>query len=186
MRDQLSTPAIARLVGICNHTVYKVLKDHPWFPPKKRATRGADWTSEHDRQLRALWPAGSKDELIAALPGHTWMGIQRRASFLKVKRLWLRERQPNRALSPLMRQLRTIRREQGLNRAQVSERIGYHHNMILGWENGKTQPKMQHVVDLAGALGYEVCLQPKGQTAAAVADSEIPWPSRARLMAGRA
>jgi len=42
------------------------------------------WTPEEDATLRALYPEGRREELLAALPGRPWHGIQTHASKLGV------------------------------------------------------------------------------------------------------
>lgn len=44
------------------------------------------WTPEEEAVLRALYPEGDRDVILAALPGRPWHGIQMRASKLRILR----------------------------------------------------------------------------------------------------
>lgn len=177
--ENMSTPKIARVVGICNQATYRILQNYPWKRERKAPTRGKLWTYEDDKTLRRLWPVAEQDEIIAALPGRSWFAISRHASELKIRRRMPTTRRRSRAVHPLLEKLRVLREEQRLTRQQLMEKVGYHVNQILAWETGKTRPRLQHVEDLAGALGFVLTLMPKA------ANEVIAFPDRKKLMAGR-
>lgn len=54
--------------------------------PVGNSRRDRWWTEEQDRILRRLWPAASREEMMAALPGREWRAIQSRAGNLKLSR----------------------------------------------------------------------------------------------------
>src|SRR5436190_1676846 len=80
--ENLSTPTIARRVGICNHSVYKILRNYPWRKERKAATRGKLWTADDNAILRKMWPISEQDEIMTALPGRSWSAIGRNACYL--------------------------------------------------------------------------------------------------------
>lgn len=174
--QNLSTPQIAKQVGICNCSVYKILRNYPWKKQRRAfAPRGKWWTAEEQQTLRQLWPMATRDEIIAALPGRAWTALSKQANFLKLKRRY----QHGRPVHPIMLQLRDLREQARITRPQLSKKIGWHLNQILNWETGKTRPNLQHVEDLANGLGCTLVLRPK-------AESEIiHFPDQKRLMSGK-
>lgn len=62
----------------------------------------------------------------------------------------------------ILRDLRAARIASGKTIVEVAEATGYHHKTIAGIEH---QPRavIQHLVDIAGFLGYDVVLAPKSK-----------------------
>lgn len=182
VEHNLSTPAIARQVKISNHSAYKILKDYPWQPTAKRATRGLAWTEFEISLLRQHYPVADLERVVAHFPGRTWLTISRKASELKIKRPAPATRNNKRAVLGMFRQLRVERERLGFTRSKVAARCGYHFNQILAWELGKAIPRVNYFIDWAQALGFEVVLRPSAQTLLA----ERPaLADKSRLMGGR-
>jgi DNA-binding XRE family transcriptional regulator len=184
VREQLSTPTIAKRVGICNTSVYKILRNHPWKPTeKKRATRGFDWWPNDNAALRHLWPFASRLEIMERFPDRKWETIGRQACQLKLRRMTEARRKAVHVL-PMVEQLRAARESRRMTREELSKDCGYHVNDILRWELGRATPKLRHFIDWANALGFSVVLK---LTLSAVHGEValIRAPDKARLMAGR-
>lgn len=116
---------------------------------------------------------------MKALPGRSWMAIAQYASLRKIKRKRLRCARP---VHPILAELRAAREAQRFTRPDLSNLTGYHVNDILKWETGKARPRLDRIQDIAEALGYEIILRRKTRPDEVV----IPFPAKARLMAGRA
>ncbi len=58
--------------------------------PGTRFAKERLWGSEEDSLLRMLWPSSSREAIMAAFPGRTWVAMFRRASKLKISRQWVR------------------------------------------------------------------------------------------------
>ncbi len=63
--------------------------------PTAHFTKESHWQTEEDQILRMLWPASSKEAVIAAFPTRSWGSIAERASRLKLKRQWMRSASEN-------------------------------------------------------------------------------------------
>ena len=62
--------------------------------------------------------------------------------------------------SPLVLELRAIRRELGLSLTQVADRLEIRSSALSDWENGIHQPYLSSLELWASALGYELDLHP--------------------------
>lgn len=180
---QLSTPAIAKRVGISNFSAYRILAKHPWFPREPAARDGAraTWSRDEIATLVRLWPVADPAALCAAIPRRKYENMQKKASELGLRRRMPGARKNKRFVHPIFVQLRAAREAKGLTRPQLAERLGYHFHQIHCWEMGKTQPSLRNVDEWATALGFSLMLSASGSSAvsAIVVD-------RQSLMAGRA
>lgn len=59
--------------------------------------------------------------------------------------------------------LRMIRRMQDVTHRELAARSGYHAVSFSRWENGRAVPNLEHVIDWADALGYELTIKAKGE-----------------------
>jgi transcriptional regulator with XRE-family HTH domain len=183
---QLSTPTIARQLGVSNATIYKALRGHPWRPSRKnrRIGRGLAWTDEDVAYLRGAYSASPRAVIRSHLANRQWHTICKMASMLGLHRDPRATYLNHRHVPAICEQLRRERERQKMTRPQLSEKIGYHHNQILAWELGKAQPRLSYLADWAAGLGFDLALRPKLDV---VSDqSSIAPPSRQQLMAGRA
>lgn len=178
-QDQLSTPAIARKVGLANASVYKILRKHPWAGVTHSPR---EWTREEVDRLEKLYPVADDADLLAAFPRRTLSAIGRKASSLSIRRPLPGSRKNKRFIHPIFRRLRAERERQGLTRVALAKKLGYHWNEIQAWENGKRQPRFISVYEWAVSLGMELMLKGSG---AATFDDRLNVPSKARMMAGR-
>ena len=183
VQEQLSTPAIARRVGICNQAVYRILEKHPWTGETMKGGSRATWTMDEVRILTDKYPTADQDEIVAALPRRKWESIAKKASALNLRRRQPGSRKNKRHVARIIEQLRQARESRGRTRAQVADLCGYHLNQILAWELGKAIPAFNRFCDWASALGFDVVLQPKLNS---VRETTIAPPSRERLMGTRA
>lgn len=141
------------------------------------------WTDAEDAIVRDKYQTAPDDELRASLPRHSWVGIQRRASDLKVIRPRREAREHTRVVYSVFKQLYQDRLRQHMKRSELSRLMGYCHGMLLNWELGKSQPSFREVVDWAQALGLELVLAIKETRGG---DNVVRLPTKAQLMAGRA
>jgi IS30 family transposase len=86
VEGNLSTPTIARKVGVCNQSVYRILEPHPWARPLAQAFHGDAWTERDKARLRTLYPVAPKAQVMAALSNRNWESIVRQASTMGVRR----------------------------------------------------------------------------------------------------
>lgn len=178
-RENLSTPQIARRVGICNQSVYRTLQKYPWAPVHPRRA----WPDSDHERLRRLWPRASRQAILEAFAPRRWEAISKMASFLKIRRSastrWTRKRSPH----PICARLRQIREERDLTRPQLGAKMGYHRQQLTCWELGiQTGPSLRQLEDWCAALGMRLELVPVASTA--TFDS-IAAPTKAQLMSGR-
>lgn len=171
---QLSTPAIAKRVGISNYSVYKILRGYPWRPTERRgATHGFDWTPAQDVLLKRLWPTAERAEIEALLAPHSWQAISKRAPTIGAERRMMPGgRRRITKTMPFFKELFTARRKLKMSRPQLSALCGHHINQLVNWELGKCVPNFAATCDWANALGFDVVLKPRG--AAAFAEAEVP------------
>lgn len=159
LEHNLSAPAIAARVGISNHSAYRILRDcPPWIPTKRRPVRAAEWTEEQDAIVRRMYPRADEDDIARELPSHTWTAIERRASFLKVRRRRNEARHHDRRVHPLIADLLSFREQAGIARTALSRRCGIHVNQLLGWELGKAMPRLDDVATWAASLGLQLMI----------------------------
>lgn len=59
---------------------------------------------------------------------------------------------------PLIAKLRRRRQLLHINQADLAERMGYNHNIIVEVENGHLNPSFLTIINFANALGYEITL----------------------------
>lgn len=168
VEKKLSTPAIAKVVGLCNASVYSILRDYPWAPAHDRdnrhVTRGKRWTEADVATLRTVYPGETRDEIMRRLPGRTWEQIGKMASMSRILRRPLACNPPKRNIHPLLQQLRRAREFQRLTRADLANRIGHSENSILLWECSRAWPHLSCAIDWALGLGLEISLQPTRET----------------------
>lgn len=176
LSEKMSTPKIARRVGISNCAAYKILRKHPWTGKRSHLR---EWTPAELETLRRLWPTADEAEIVAALPGRNFDACARKACSLRIRRPSPTVRKGKRFILPLIRALRAERERQGLTRPVLAAKAGYHYNQICGWENGKVQPALLYVVEWAAALGFDIVLQKPWD-----GSSEITQDPR-RMKAGR-
>lgn len=58
----------------------------------------------------------------------------------------------------VIRQLRAIREQRGIDRITLAELMGYHHMMLGRWERGEATPSLQRLQDWCDALGVRLCV----------------------------
>lgn len=175
--EQLSTPAIAKKVGLSNCAAYKILKPYPW---RGKRVHPSEWKPAEIAVLERLWPSASHAELLAALPGRKFLALSRKACNLGFRRLSPKQRHNDLPVLPQIQALRTERHQRRLSRSQLSARAGYHLNQLLGWENGKAHPNLRAFVEWAEALGMEVVVRRTGPIV-----REIELPSKTAMMGRR-
>ncbi len=61
-------------------------------------------------------------------------------------------------MSPIIRELISIRRERGLSRIAVATTAGFTESALTKWELNKNLPTIENVEAWAGALGFELDL----------------------------
>lgn len=178
--EQLSTPKIARRVGISNFSVYRILDGHAWIGPNvtKRT-----WMLDEIRLLERLWPIADEAEIVSALPGRKFAAIGRKASSLGLRRRMPGARNNTRHVHLIIKMLRDERERRGLTRPQLAAKIGYHWMQIHCWEMGKRRPIFNKLVDWAEGLEMEVIIRP---VAHRVFDQKPMLPTKAQLQARRA
>ncbi len=69
----------------------------------------------------------------------------------------------------LGRALRAVRKAEGLSQRALSDRIGLTQAQISKFENGKADPRLSSLVEVARGLGVEVMLVPMNSVPAALA-----------------
>lgn len=141
------------------------------------------WTEHEDAILRNAFPTEDQEAILAALPDRKWANIGKRASDLKIHRPTEAVRKNNRAIHPIIKKLREERERQKIGRPELSKKLGYHVNQILGWEMGKTSAPFAAVYDWALALGLELSLR---DGASRVLQEKTKLVPLHRLMGGRA
>lgn len=55
-----------------------------------------------------------------------------------------------------MNTLKRLRKENGMNQAELAARLGVKQNTVSGWENGVRHPGIQMLIKLAGVFGCTV------------------------------
>lgn len=183
VQQQLSTPQIARQVGLSNCSVYAILKKHPWSGVRVMGGARATWSGSECDALRRLWATADPEEIMTAIPNRKWSNIGRKACALKLRRRLPGARKNRRPIPALIVQLRNIREQREMTRPEVAKLAGYHHMQLHGWEMGKRCPIFWKLMDWADALGFEIVLKPKLREVSQA--SEISAPSKDKLMAGR-
>jgi len=68
------------------------------------------------------------------------------------------------SISPIIAELRRIRKEQNLTQVALGAAMDGFTNSIPKWENGYSEPTISHVEAWADALGYELDLFKKEST----------------------
>lgn len=141
--ENLGPSAVARQFGVSRNTVYAIVKDK-----QKRLHRR--FTPEDVAALRRLWELGSEEEIVAAVPGHSWASIRQYASFtLKLRRRRSRVRVA-RTIDPLFTYLRTVRESMGLRRTDLPALC------LSSWERGVAAPSVIDFRRWLTALGLEM------------------------------
>ena len=181
VHERLSTPVIARRVGISNFSVYRILKKHPWTGDKIVGGKRGTWLPEEIATLKKLWPIADREEIEAALPRRKWGSIGHKASELNIKRRLPGARKNKRPIPGIIVQLRQIREQRGMTRAQLSKMTGYHVMQFHQWEMGKATPLLRKLTDWCNALGFEMVLAP--QLTESI--SNLSPLSKDKLMSGR-
>jgi DNA-binding transcriptional regulator YiaG len=178
VEQNLSTPQIARTVGVSNFSAYRILRKHPWRPVKGYGRRA--WSERDDRDLRQLYPMATWEELQRRFPQRTLAAIAKEASELGLRRDSKMLRQRRHYLSPIVEALRAERLRRRMTGDQLADKMGYAVALIRRWETGINQPKLRQIEDWGDALGMMISVQP-----AKTAPFSIAPIDRARLMAGR-
>jgi len=62
--------------------------------PSTNFAREKLWRAEEDTLLRMMWPSSSREAIMAALPGRTWMAVSQRAGRLRINREWVKQQTP--------------------------------------------------------------------------------------------
>lgn len=179
IREQLSTPRIARKVGLSNASVYKALQKHPWLGVRQDRR---SWSTEEVRKLIDLWPVADDDDLLKEFPKRNLGSIGRKASDLGVRRPLPGARKNKRFIHPIFKALRAERERRKLTRAALATKAGHHVNQIQTWENGKCRPLFLALLDWAAALGMEIVLRPIGGDNF---DAGPQLPTKAQMMGRR-
>lgn len=154
---QLSTPIIARRVGISNHSAYKILKKHPWRGERKCKT---DWTIREINDLMRLWPAAERAEIAAALPKRTYDAAGKKASAIGLRRHQPAFRRNRRPVHPVVAELEKIRRRRMIKRETIAKASRLLHvNNLLSWALGKRDPHLKGLSKWANAMGYDIVIR---------------------------
>lgn len=162
--ENLSTPAIAKRIGISNYSVYRILAAHPWIAPRDRdhcqITRGKRWTEADLAYLRTSYPAAAREALMVRLPGRTWEQICKVANMHGFRRKPLVLNPPKYPVHPLCQQLRRAREFKNMPRSRLQAITGISTNDLLKWETGQAQPQMRSLLKWIAGLGFELRLEP--------------------------
>lgn len=66
-----------------------------------------------------------------------------------------------RTVHPIITQLRAAREAQGLQQAEISQRMYRYWRTLTKWENGTVTPDLYALTEWADLLGYQITLTPK-------------------------
>lgn len=142
-----------------------ILPAHSWSAIVQKArTLGLrkkfGWTVQEIDVLRANYETMPWDELHKLLPRREWANVQKKASALGLKRNVHKDASPFR----IIRDLRRVRRDRGILCEDLAEKFGVYGSMISAWEcatRNKSAPTLKSLIDWAGALGFDLVLQPR-------------------------
>lgn len=112
------------------------------------------WSKVEDLTLRRYYtePRVSWDELCRMLPKRS-----RDTIYVRARKLGLhRRRSTKSSANPIIKRLWELREKEGITRAQLAKKVGYHEGMIARWESGKTMPTLLRVMDWCEALVAEL------------------------------
>lgn len=113
------------------------------------------WTGAEIVTLRKLYPLAPWPEICAAIPRHPQSAIAKQANMRGLKR----DGATKYAKHGIIRELRAIRRSQGIPAAHLADRIGAHRVQLAKWERGEQLPRFQSFLDWVEALGLRIELQ---------------------------
>jgi hypothetical protein len=184
IEDDLSAETIAARLSLKVGVTYKLLRGHPRRVRPSSTAHLNLWTEAEFATLRRLWPAASRAEIVAALPGRTWETLQLHASILGVRRHPSVNYAPLPDLDPLLRELRAARLDRGLSPAALTDAVppgpkgarsrAFNAAMVTGAETGHRGVSLPQLRRWAAALGYDLALVPRP---AAVEPMKLPAPS---------
>lgn len=126
---------------------------------RMRSGRGPMWTVPEERLLAKLYEMADEQNIMQAIPCHTWEAIRSHAAKLGLRRAKAFRKARN--VHPIIAELRAIRLKKKLFVLRLATMIGRHENTLLHWENCNTEPPFRAVVDWANALGYDFVLVAK-------------------------
>jgi DNA-binding transcriptional regulator YiaG len=115
------------------------------------------WTGAEKKRLAELYRQGSKDEILRAVPRHSWGSISKMANALGMKRDFDTVSKHRR--HPIVRRLRNIRRERGIKLVDLAIKIGIHWPQLSAWESGRQRPRFLSFLDWVSALECELALK---------------------------
>lgn len=180
VHEQLSTPVIARRLGICNQAAYKLLHKHPWLGMRIVGGARASWSGNEIKALVELWPTANRREIEAALPRRRWESISKKASSLDVRRPSEARRTATRTVHPLIQQLVDARTARRMTIRKLAATSGHHPVETHEWETGKKTMRFLTFIDLANALGFDVVLRPRLADANKSSGPDLKYMTRLR------
>lgn len=113
------------------------------------------WTGAENALLRKFYPMGSWDQICKAIPRHHKTAIAKQANSIGLKR----DRATKKSRHKIIRQLRELRRERGIQQRYLAETIGSHTVQLAKWERGEQLPRLLSFFDWVNALGYQIRLE---------------------------
>lgn len=120
--------------------------------------RGRGWTTGERRVLRDVYPNGTREAILAALPGRTWDAITAFASTQCVHRQRLPTKRRRRAIAPLVQQLIERRLALRLRQMDVALKAGVSTSTLASIEAGSADPRLTSLRAIAVALGAEIVM----------------------------
>jgi transcriptional regulator with XRE-family HTH domain len=117
---------------------------------------GHEWSADDDKRLADLWRAKSKERIIAAFPGRSWVAIGKRAADKGLRRSRSASARRKPKLDKFFATLREIREARGITREELASRAGFHRIHFARVELGDDNPSWAMVRARLGALGYDI------------------------------
>lgn len=118
------------------------------------------WTETENLILRRRYedPKTSMEELEGLLPRR-----KRASIFHQASKLGLHRRRTRKCSDvPCIRRLWELREREGITRAQLAKKMGYHEVMLGRWERGESKPNLQKLLDWCQALGSTLTVTYRG------------------------
>jgi transcriptional regulator with XRE-family HTH domain len=142
---------VARFPGATPKIVTRATAGHPYRG--RRSPKTKDYTPAELDALQRLYPRAPWQEIFAALPGRPFLGLQRKASSLGIKRIG--SRLPTKQISPELAILRARRHELNLTVARVAELVGLKRGTMARYESGWDRPAPARLAAWKKALGLD-------------------------------
>ena len=120
---------------------------------------GTPFTDEEIAYLRNSWGKLPNAEVYRQLRLHSRGSIERKASYLGLKRKTRRTTKLSRI--KVIQELWRIREERSISRKVLARIAGYHTGMIQRYEKGDAVPSLLKLIDWCDALGCELTVVQK-------------------------